>query len=244
LNRHRFFCRPIIKPLTILSGREAHHAAAVLRQRPGDVVELFDGAGSIATAVIQAIENRRISLEIDQVVQNPRPDKPEVIIACSLAQGERFDWLISKCTELGVDRICPVRFERTVKLARGGKVTERFVNLSITAAKQCKRLFLPRIDPPGTLIQTLENFASGSSEKSILYGSPNPKARSILQLEEVSQNRIVFIGPEGGLTPEEEHLLRDHGGWEVRLTDTVLRIETAAVAAAAILCMRRDMVHN
>ena len=240
MKRHRFYCRPINQPLTVLTGGEAHHAAAVLRHKRGDLVELFDGAGSIATAVIQAIENRQVTLQIEEIVQNPRPEKPEVVLACSLAQGERFDWLITKCTELGVDRICPVRFERTVKLARGEKVTERFVKLALAAAKQCERLFLPRIDPPGALRQILENFAQESSGTSIFYGSPNPKARSLLQQIKFSRAMIVFIGPEGGLTPEEEGLLTEYGGQEVRFTDTVLRIETAAVAAVAILCTRRD----
>jgi RsmE family RNA methyltransferase len=86
----------------------------------------------------------------------------------------------------------------------------------------------------------LENIASESSETLILYGSCNPKAQSLLQQVDVPQDMIVFIGPEGGLTPDEEHLLREYGGREVRLTDTVLRIETAAVAAAAILCAKRD----
>ena len=243
MKRHRFYCRPINQPLTVLTGGEAHHATAVLRHKRGDLVELFDGAGTIATAVIQAIENRQVTLQIEEIVQNPRPKKPEVILACSLAQGERFDWLISKCTELGVDRICPVRFERTVKLARGEKVTERYVKLALAAAKQCERLFLPRIYAPGSLIQTLEILAEESAGTSIFYGSPNPQAQSLLQPVAVSQDMIVFIGPEGGLTLEEEDLLRKQGGREVRVTDTVLRIETAAVAAVAILCARRDALH-
>ena len=240
MKRHRFYCRPITQPVTELTGFEAHHASSVLRHKPGDILELFDGAGTLAQAEIQTILPRKITLAIQTIQTIGRPNRSQVVIACSLAQGERFDWLISKCTELGVDRICPVRFERTVKLARGEKVTERFVKLAIAAAKQCERLFLPRIDRAGSLIQTLENFAAESSEKSILYGSCNPKAPSLLQQVEVSQDIIVFIGPEGGLTLDEERLLNEHGGLKIRLTDTVLRIETAAVAAAAILCARRD----
>ena len=240
MKRHRFYCRPITQPVTELTGFEAHHASSVLRHKPGDILELFDGAGTLAQAEIQTILPRKITLAIQTIQTIGRPNRSQVVIASSLAQGERFDWLISKCTELGVDRICPVRFKRTVKLARGEKVKDRFVKLSIAAAKQCERVFLPRIDRVAFLVQILENFAQESAERSILYGSTNPKAPSILQQDEVSQAMIVFIGPEGGLTPEEEHLLREHGGREVRLTDTVLRIETAAVACAAILCARRD----
>jgi 16S rRNA (uracil1498-N3)-methyltransferase len=240
LNRHRFFCSPIIQPFTVLRGREAHHATAVLRQKPGDVVEIFDGAGTIATAAIESVQTRQVTLQIEEIIPHPRPEKPEVILACSLAQGERFDWLISKCTELGVDRICPVRFERTVKLARGEKITERFVNLAIAAVKQCERLFLPRIDLPASLTQTLDTLTQDFADRTILFGSPNPNAQSLLHQVEILQDIIVFIGPEGGLTPDEERLLNKNGGREVRITDTVLRIETAAVACVAILCAMRD----
>ena len=240
MKRHRFFSRPITQPVTELTGTEAHHASSVLRHKAGDILELFDGVGTLATAEIQTILPHKITLAIQTLQIIPRPNRGQVVIACSLAKGERFDWLISKCTELGVDRICPVRFARTVKLARGAKVTARFVKLAIAAAKQSERLFLPQIDRAGSLIQTLENFAPESSGTSILYGSCNPKAASLLQQVEVSQDMMIIIGPEGGLTPEEEQLLREHGGREVRLTDTVLRIETAAVAAAAILCAQRD----
>lgn len=199
-------------------------------------MELFDGAGTLATGEIQAISPRKITLAIQTIQTLPRPNRCQVVIACSLAKGERFDWLISKCTELGVDRICPVRFERTVKMARGKKATERFMKLAIAAAKQCERLFLPRIDPPVSLQQIVATL----SGMSILYGSANPNAKSLLEQVERSENMIFFIGPEGGPTVEEERLLVEHGAREVRLTDTVLRIETAAVAAAAILCAKRD----
>lgn len=241
MKRHRFYCRPITKPITELTGSEARHASTVLRHKVGDRVELFDGAGTLAQAEIQTLTAHRITLAIQALQTLVRPNRCQVVIACSLAKGERFDWLISKCTELGVDRICPVRFARTVKLARGEKVTERYVKLAIVSAKQSERLFLPRIDRAESLKQSLENLTSESSETSLLYGSPNPNAPSLLlQEDDVSQILIVFIGPEGGLTPEEEQLLNEHGAREVRITDTVLRIETAAVAAAAILCTRRD----
>ena len=135
MKRHRFYCRPITQPITELTGFEAHHACSVLRHKPGDILELFDGSGTLALAEIQTIFPRKITLAIQTIQTLPRPNRSQVVIACSLAKGERFDWLISKCTELGVDRICPVRFERTVKLARGEKVTERFLKLAIAAAR-------------------------------------------------------------------------------------------------------------
>ena len=76
------------------------------------------------------------------------PKSRRIIIAVSVPKGERFDWLIEKCTELGVERICPVIFERTVRQPGNPKALDRWMNLAISAGKQCKRLFLPQIDPP------------------------------------------------------------------------------------------------
>lgn len=240
MKRHRFYMRPITESAAELTGSEAHHASSVLRYKPGDILELFDGAGTLATAEIQSISPGKIPLTIRTIQTHPCPNRCQVVIACSVAKGERFDQMIRQCTELGVDRICPVRFERTVKMARGGNVTERYKKLAIAGAKQCERLFLPRIDPPGSLAQTLDYFAGPSSEISILYGSCKPGAPSVLQQMTRAQDQVVFIGPEGGLTASEEELLVESGAQEVRFTDTVLRIETAAVTAAAILCAKRD----
>jgi 16S rRNA (uracil1498-N3)-methyltransferase len=167
-------------------------------------------------------------------------DKPKIIIASSIAKGERFDWLISKCTELGVDRICPVIFEWTVKQAKGETILKRYENLTIAAAKQSQRIFLPRIDNPCPFTESLSALQKELPGAEILFGSPSSKASPLIGQNFAAQkDTIAFIGPEGGMTEQEEQLLREAGGREVRLTDTILRIETAAVCFASILAAER-----
>lgn len=236
----RFFCRPINEPSAELRGTEARHLASVLRARLGNRVELFDGAGALAQAKITAIKKNKVTLAIEELQVKTPPTRARIIIACSLAKGERFDGLISKCTELGVDRITPVRFARTVKLVQGSKAIERYEKLAISTAKQCKRLFLPQIDSPLPLREALNILKKSYPDARMLLGSLNPDATNILHVPAADTDELAWVGPEGGLTVTEQNLLRAQGAQEVRLTDTILRIETAAVAFAALLTIRRE----
>ena len=239
MNPVRFYCNPIYRPVAELDGSEAHHLAQVLRLKCGDKVELFDGAGSLATATVATVGSRKVALNVDDLQVVPAPDGQRIIIAASIAKGERFDWLIGKCTELGADRICPVLFERTVKQPRNPRTAERWRNIIIAAAKQCRRLFLPRIDNPLSLLDTLASLKSDFPNGRILLGSISPGSPAISNQSFGAADVIAFVGPEGGLTEQEEILLRENGAEPARLADTVLRIETAAVAFAAILSAQR-----
>lgn len=223
-----------------MTGPEAHHMLHVMRMKEGDWVELFDGQGVLGRAVIRQAGSRKALLEVEEATTHRQRVESRIIIAASVAKGERFDWLIGKCTELGVDRICPVVFERTVKLAKGGNIVQRYMNLAIAAAKQCERVFLPQIDEPLGLGQCLAKVKEEYPGGEILFGGWSEKSRPILgEKIDGQKDFIAFIGPEGGLTAEEEALLREVGGREVQLTDTILRIETAAVSFAAILASGR-----
>jgi len=111
----RFHCDNITEPATELSGSGAHHLSSVLRLGKGQKVELFDGKGTLATAIIEQSTAKKVILTIKKLKVFKQASRPCIIIAASIAKGKRFDWLTGKCTELGVDRIVPVIFERTVK---------------------------------------------------------------------------------------------------------------------------------
>lgn len=238
----RFYCRPIKKASIELSVTEAHHLAAVLRLRAGDKVELFDGSGTLAVATVTTARTRKATVQVEQLQVVPRPKDRWIIIAPAVAKGDRFDWLIAKCTELGVDRICPILFERTVKQPKNPEIIQRWRNLAIAAAKQSGRLFLPQLDLPMPLDQILETVKKDYLQMRVLFGSP--EGAPLVQQEPGDAGEgsdvVAFIGPEGGLTDEEQMLLRDHGGRPVRLSDAILRVETAALTFAAVLTAQRD----
>ena len=239
MKRYRFFCRPINMPVVELVGTEARHLSTVLRLNVGGEVEVFDGAGTLACATITRLHREKVTLTVDSVQQIPRPGRGQIVIAASIAKGERFDWLIGKCTELGVDRIIPVLYERTIKQSRNPKIVDRWENLTVAAAKQCRRLFLPCIDPPQSLSVVLQTIKNDYPQGYILLGSLNAQSPPLISQKFGFSDVIAFIGPEGGLTEKEQELLEKNDVQPVCLTDTILRIETAAIAFAAILTAQR-----
>jgi len=241
LQINRFFCENLSQATAELTSSEAHHLINVMRLNLGDSVELFDGKGTLATAKITSISKRKVTLNIEHLEKAPPTQTAQVVIATSIAKGERFDWLIAKCTELGVDRITPVIFERTVKLGKNPKIIDRWHNIAISSAKQCKRLFLPVIDKPTPLEQTLALIKADYPEAVFLLGSLEPDATSILTELSSPNDTIALIGPEGGLTENETDLLKKTNAKSVYLTETTLRVETAAITFAAILAAKRNV---
>ena len=233
----RLYCEKIERGAVVVCGDEAHHLAKVLRSRVGDTVDLFDGNGITAAGSISKIGRDKVEISVSSLETHTPREAGRVIICASVAKGERYDWLVGKCTELGVDRICPVLFERTVKQASGHSV-ERYNKLALASAKQCGRLFLPQIDVPAKLSECLSRLSQEYPNARMLFGSTSEKAGTIFEQIQDVRDYIAFIGPEGGLTADEEETLRGHGAAGVGLTETILRIETAAVAFASILCVK------
>ena len=114
------------------------------------------------------------------------------------------------------------------------------MNLSVAAAKQSGRLYLPRIDEPRRLKEALVTLKRDFGRGHFLLGSLNPESPSVFSQDFGGRDVVAVVGPEGGITEDEENLLKDNGAQSVRLTSTVLRVETAALAFAAILAARRD----
>lgn len=239
MNLHRFYCEQITEPETEISGAEANHIVSVMRAKKGDVIELFDGRGTLASACIEQIGSKKVLCQIERLQKLEKQNIPQIIIATSIPKGERFDWLITECTQLGVDRIVPVIFERTVKLPKNPKAQQRWNNQIIAAAKQCKRLFLPTIDPPIFLKDSLILLKTDYPQGLFLLGNCEEQTESITALDFGSREIIVFIGPEGGISQDEEDLLKQNGATAVRLNDNILRVETAAIAFTAILAARK-----
>jgi 16S rRNA (uracil1498-N3)-methyltransferase len=240
LKQARFYCESIREGLVRLTSDQAHHLVNVLRLTVGERVELFDGNGALAQAVITDIKRKAVTLDVEDILKEAARTTRRVIIAVSIAKGQRFDWVITKCTELGVDHIAAVLFERTVKLAKGPSILDRYNKLALAATKQCGRVFLPKITGPCDLSGTLLGLQKDYPEARLVFGTLNPDARRVCKLPASDEDIIVFVGPEGGMTGEEENQLKAAGASEVQLTDTTLRIETAAFAFAAILCANRD----
>jgi 16S rRNA (uracil1498-N3)-methyltransferase len=134
----------------------------------------------------------------------------------------------------------PIVFERTVKQADSPAAMRRFESIAVESAKQCGRIFLPLIDKPTSFQKALDKLQAEYPHAIVIFGSLAENAESIINFDFGSDDCLAFVGPEGGLTEVEENLLGKINAKAVRLTGTILRIETAAIAFAAILAAERD----
>jgi 16S rRNA (uracil1498-N3)-methyltransferase len=216
-----------------ISGPQAHRLRDVLRLAPGEKVEVFDRTGVRGAAMIDSVTPDSVFLLIEQV-SDPGPSRASLTIASAIPKGARADWMIEKLSELGVDIFIPLATERSVVLPKGSGKSDRWQRLAAEAAEQSARAGVMQIDPLVELPKFIENITAAGS--SAWYLSPAQEADSILRLiSRLPPTLTLLIGPEGGWTDREIAIFHDAGIAPLRLTSTILRIETAAVAAAAII---------
>lgn len=210
----------------LLEGDEARHLARVMRARVGDRVELFDGRGTRWPAEVAAIGRDRVELSTGAPVVTPLPGSPSLTVAVALPKGERQQWLAEKLTELGAASLLPLVTERGVA-EPGPAARTRLERAVLEACKQCRRDHLMTILPPATMDEAVRGPHAGTSLLLADAGgaapAPDPGAAAVL----------VLVGPEGGFTPEEIAMAVAAGARRVALARHVLRVETAALAAAA-----------
>jgi 16S rRNA (uracil1498-N3)-methyltransferase len=221
-----------------LNDAEAHHARDVLRLEPGDAVEVFDDGGRIAHATLTALDPAGVTIEIQQLIQQPNDGGIEITIATAVPKGDRADWMVEKLSELGVARFIPLVTERSVVHPTGRSKADRWTRLAIESAKQSRRSGVMRIDPLTPLSDVLKTVATAWFMST--QGASTPIAK-LLQSPSLPKILTIFIGPEGGWTENEVVQFKTAGAIGVALTPTILRIETAAVTAAGVVaCWSRE----
>lgn len=214
-----------------LDSQESHHAAHVLRLGLDDAVIVFDGEGNFAEAVIISIAKDAVRVRVDEVkVEKHLP--LFLTIATCIPKGKRWQTLVEKCTELGVDRIIPLLSERSVVKGEGD--VGKWRRWAVEAAKQSRRSWLPEVLEP----RTVSEVVAGAKKDNAFLLLADPGGESprhfLDQLKHVL-HVVAVIGPEGGFTEDERKLLVRQGGHAVSLSPFVLRVETAAAAICAIL---------
>jgi 16S rRNA (uracil1498-N3)-methyltransferase len=213
----------------VLSAEEGHHAANVLRLKPGAAVELFDGQGGRALGRIETVERRRVAIAIERLEAKASRPGPIVHLAFAVPKGARLDWLLEKATELGAASLRPVLFERSV--AGGEELSpakrQRWLTHCVAAAKQCGLDFLPAIEDPVSLADLL---AAPADEVRLLGDTDRSSVppREALAGQKGGRAVLLLVGPVGGLTVAERERALAAGFTPVRLGGTTLRVETAA----------------
>jgi 16S rRNA (uracil1498-N3)-methyltransferase len=219
---------------------QAHHALQVLRLGGGTEIVLFDGGGTWAHATLGQVGKKGAALTaaLSGLLHLDPPPKIALTIATAVPKGERAEWLIEQASQLNVSTIAWLAADRgVVKPREGGGKMEKWRRLAIESAKQCGRAHLLEVQEPVSLQEVLRNALDAALR--ILWLDPREGGESIYGARVDKKNVIALVGPEGGWSDREFALLESHaaGGrlTRVRLTPTVLRIETACAAIAAVL---------
>lgn len=237
----RIFLEKIADELTI-SGAEANHLARSLRARRGDKITAVDGAGNCAVLELIDFDKETIKARRVSMIQKVLPEK-KITLADCLPKQSRFDNIIEKATELGVDKIEPLISERTIVRIGGTRAEsrlERWQKIAKEAAEQCARNTIPEIGQVRTLNEWLKNLPP-LDETLLLFCwelEQETTVREVLSAN-IDKNIIVLIGPEGGFTEREVAAIVAAGGVSVTLGKRILKTDTAAISIMAMINYER-----
>jgi 16S rRNA (uracil1498-N3)-methyltransferase len=218
-----------------LSDREAHHVRDVLRLEAGTRVEVFGDGGQVGDGILGRVGPTGVTIVVESI-QAVAEHRRQLRVASAVPKAARADWLVEKLSELGADVFIPLATERSVALPEGRGKLDRWGRLAAEAAKQSHRRGVMRIEPLTPLPQAIAAATQAGPAWCLSTGAgATPIAHVIGGAGDVL---TVFVGPEGGWSPPEVRLFEEAGIPSVMLTNTILRIETAAITAVALIAAR------
>lgn len=229
MTRRRWIADEVSGNRAALIDSHAEHLIRVLRAREGQEFDIV-AQGVVRRGRILSITNGRVEFELAEEI--PGALSPfHLTLLLAIFKFDRMEWAIEKCTELGAARIIPLIARRTDPhlASASAKRVERWRRISLQASEQSRRATPPEIDDPIKL-----HHAVTISAKSRIVLSEGEQ-QSPLDIQPPSDGRILLaIGPEGGWTGDELELFQKQGWLSASLGPTILRAETAAIAATAI----------
>lgn len=224
----RFYAPDIESTLT-LPESDSQHAIRVLRLREGDDIEVVDGQGHIFRCRIAVAHTKHTALNIIEKSELPKVWRGHITIAIAPTKhNDRMEWLVEKLTEIGVDRIVPLRCRYSERKEIN---TERLTKIAVSAMKQSLKAVLPAIEPMTAFCDFVKAEAQGAAHLYVAYCDPEIPRKLFAKEYVAGEDTIVLIGPEGDFSREEITSAINAGFIPVTLGDNRLRTETAALVA-------------
>jgi 16S rRNA (uracil1498-N3)-methyltransferase len=232
--RRRFFVEQVRNGHAEIDGDDARHLTRVLRVEVGQRYEISDNI-SIYLAEVETARKEHVVFRTIERLEPPAP-APRVILCAALIKFDHFEWMIEKATELGVSEIVPIESVRSEHgLARAAhKRLERWQRIGLEASQQSRRAHLPEIHESVRFEQALTQaakhlYALDEETGGAPFMSAVPRERS------AEDSIAVLVGPEGGWIEEERQAFESAGWTRVTLGPLILRAETAAISALAVI---------
>jgi 16S rRNA (uracil1498-N3)-methyltransferase len=215
-----------------LTGEHADHLIRVLRVRLGEKFDIATGT-VVRRGTVVELGDGRVEFELAEEVSAAEA-RARITLLLAVFKFDRMEWAIEKCTELGVARILPVVARRTDAhlAAASGKRAERWRRLARQASEQSRRPSLPEISDPLEFAHAVK-FA-GALRIALIESERQARLRDVLPFD-LPAEVVLAVGPEGGWSENEVELFQAGGWTSASLGATILRAETAAIAATAIV---------
>lgn len=225
---------PDVGGLAVVDGDEGFHAATVRRIRPGEELDLSDGAGTLAHCVIEDAVKGRLTARVLSVTDVPAA-VPTVTVVQALPKSERSELAIELATEAGADGFvawqserCVARWDGAAKVEKG---LRRWSAVARSAARQSRRPYVPSVSGPVSSAELVASIGAGVTL--VLHESAEVALRDVISPS--TETVTLIVGPEGGITDGEVAALVAAGAIAVRLGPSVLRTSTAAAVALGAL---------
>jgi 16S rRNA (uracil1498-N3)-methyltransferase len=214
-----------------LTGEHADHLIRVLRAQVGQEFDIATGS-TVRRGRISKIHEHRVEFDLGEEL--PQISAVKVTLLLSVFKFDRMEWAIEKCTELGIVKIIPLLARRTDAhlTSSAAKRLERWRKIALQAAEQSRRTAPPEIAVP---VKVQEAVKMPGSLKILLNESEEQETlRETVSAHKSDTHVLLAIGPEGGWTHDELQMFQEQGWISASLGNTILRAETAAIAATAI----------
>ena len=229
-----FYSNKIIDQSILIDGQEHHHLVKVLRKSVGDVVFVCDGNGLMLEAEIVSSSKKETVLRERSVYRKEKENPNHLVLAVAPTKNiDRYEWMVEKCTEIGVHTIIPFYSHhserRRIKL-------ERLQLIALSAMKQSKSLFLPEIKEAKLYKELIEEEFNGT--KLIAYIEEDSRGVKKTLANVKNQNVLIAIGPEGGFSQDEIRTAKEKDFIPITLGSKRLRTETAGVFCSTAYQLR------
>ena len=230
MTRRRWIADEVSGNLAALIGDHADHLIRVLRARVGQEFDVVSGATVRRSRIVEISENR-VEFELGEEI--PAAAAADLTLLLAIFKFDRFEWAIEKCTELGVKKIVPVIARRTDAhlSSASAKRAERWRRIAVQAAEQSRRTAPPEISDP---MKLQEAFRVPKGLRIVLSEVEEQTRLRELFADSEDNDVALAVGPEGGWTEDELDLFQKEHWISASLGPTILRTETAAIAATAL----------
>jgi 16S rRNA (uracil1498-N3)-methyltransferase len=222
--------------MVVVTGPYQKYIVTVLRKGVGERIDLIDGKGYLYRCVLNGVKGKDLYLQVVDVVHHPEEKRPKVTLFVSPIKGPRMDWLVEKATELGVERIVPTLFKRTViKVDNGHMVKpERWRKICVEASRQCGRFSIPEVTDPLPLRGIL-SYTDRFKHRWVLHEKERKKTIRDVMTPQIDGEICVAVGPEGGLEEGEVAWLQEQKFMPLTLGENILRTETTPLVVLSII---------